>query len=227
MAQPGYLQVLDRRPVLYLGFIDDAKLQRHWGGAGGFRRVVDGLRAAARSKALGNPYIVVMDFSPERGRRWLDRLGCDAISSYAVHGGASGAPYADLATHAERFWDRCRSTGAHTVPIVMAGWDRRPRVARPVPWEKWQKPGVGMEKCYAAPTPRELAAHLGRAVTWLSTHPAHAPAALALIYAWNENDEGGWLVPTLSEGTARLDALRAVLRPRAASDDAAPPPERP
>ncbi len=32
--------------------------------------------------------------------------------------------------------------------------------------------------------------------------------------AWNEFDEGGWLCPSLSEGSARLDALRAVLRPR-------------
>jgi len=36
-----------------------------------------------------------------------------------------------------------------------------------------------------------------------------------LIYAWNEFDEGGWLVPALppphGEGTARIDALRKVL----------------
>jgi len=28
------------------------------------------------------------------------------------------------------------------------------------------------------------------------------PANAILIYAWNELDEGGWLVPTLSEGDA-------------------------
>jgi len=36
-----------------------------------------------------------------------------------------------------------------------------------------------------------------------------------LIYAWNELDEGGWLMPALpppqGEGTARIDALRKVL----------------
>ena len=31
-----------------------------------------------------------------------------------------------------------------------------------------------------------------------------------LVYAWNENSEGGWLVPTLGEGTARVDALAAA-----------------
>ena len=213
MAEPGYLLVLDRRPVLYLGFIQDAKLQAHWGGAGGFRRTIDGLRAAARKKGLANPYIVVMDPNPQRGKSWLEKLGCDAISSYAVQGGAREAPYAALAQYAERFWERCAATGAHTVPTVMAGWDRRPRVARPVPWEKWQKPGVGMDKYYEAPTPKELAAHLQRAVRWLQSHPTQAPAALAIIYAWNENDEGGWLVPTLAEGNARLEAIRPILRP--------------
>ena len=33
-----------------------------------------------------------------------------------------------------------------------------------------------------------------------------------IAYAWNESDEGGWLVPTHREGTARLDAVRDALR---------------
>lgn len=37
-----------------------------------------------------------------------------------------------------------------------------------------------------------------------------------LIYAWNENDEGGWLMPTLPCQTDRLDALRQVLKKTAA-----------
>jgi len=32
-----------------------------------------------------------------------------------------------------------------------------------------------------------------------------------LFYAWNEVDEGGWLVPDRSRGTARLDAIRRVV----------------
>ncbi len=47
---------------------------------------------------------------------------------------------------------------------------------------------------------------------WNAAHPEAAEANALLIYAWNENDEGGWLVPTLGEGSARLDAIREVLR---------------
>lgn len=139
-----------------------------------------------------------------------------AITSCAVaHPGDGCQPYARLAEHVEAFWAQCRDTGAQVAPIVMSGWDRRPRIARPMPWETWQKPGVGMDRYCSAPTPAELAGHMGRALDWIRTNEASARAGLVITYAWNENDEGGWLVPTLSEGTARLDALRSVLRPAA------------
>jgi hypothetical protein len=217
MAEPGYLTVLAGRPVLYLGFIKDDELKKRFGDAKSFRGVVDNLRSEAQRKGTGNPYIVIMDFNPEQGKKWLDTLGCDAISSYATEGGGKGLPYSDLVKHTEQFWERCKATGAQVVPIIMSGWDRRPRVARPVPWETWQKPGAGIDKYYQAPTPGQLAAHLGGAVDWVKANPSHSQAALTIIYAWNENDEGGWLIPTVSEGTARLDALSNVLRPEGKS----------
>lgn len=39
-----------------------------------------------------------------------------------------------------------------------------------------------------------------------------------LIYAWNENDEGGWLVPTAPCDQTRLEALHKLLRDTVASD---------
>ncbi|HPU98575.1 MAG TPA: hypothetical protein PLO53_11560, partial [Candidatus Hydrogenedentes bacterium] len=88
-----------------------------------------------------------------------------------------------------------------------AGWDMRPRVETPVPWVK----GGDIEQYYATPAPEELAEHVAKAVAWCQNHPDAAPARTVLIYAWNEFDEGGWICPTLSESTARLDALRGVL----------------
>ncbi len=49
---------------------------------------------------------------------------------------------------------------------------------------------------------------------WVARYPETAEANAILIYAWNEIDEGGWLVPTLAEGTARLDAIKKVLERR-------------
>ncbi len=213
MRKPGYRTVLGGRPLLYLGFIDEAKVRTHWGDAAGFRKVLDGFRRQAAGAALRDPYVTIMDFDPGRGKGWADALGAQAISSYATSGGGKGAPYAALAGHAGRFWERCRETGAHVVPICMSGWDRRPRVERPVPWETWQEPGKGLDLYYETPTPKELAGHVANALAWLDAHADAAPARAVVVYAWNENDEGGWLVPTLREGTARLDALRTVLGP--------------
>jgi hypothetical protein len=213
MAEPGYLTVLEGRPVLYLGFLTDELVAKRWGGAAGLRALVDGLRAAVRRQGQANPYIVLMDFRAERGHRWLTELGLDALSSYAAQANGVAAPYTTLAAHAERFWSDCQATGAQVVPIAMAGWDRRPRVLRPMPWETWQQPGAGIEKYYQSPTPAELAAHVQRAVRWVAERPQAAPAGLVIIYAWNENDEGGWLVPSLTAGPARLAALAPILRP--------------
>jgi hypothetical protein len=213
MAEPTYQRVLGNRPLLYVGFVDDGWLNG-WGGAAGARKLFDYFRAEAKKAGLGDPYIVVMDFSPPRGKELADALGCDAISSYATQADGRGAPYADLAKHAERFWDQCKATGKPVVPIAMAGWDRRPRVEHPVPWEKYQQPGVGIEKYYEAPTPAELAGHLARALAWAKDNPLACPAQAIIVYAWNEHDEGGWLCPTLSEGTARIEALGKLLAPR-------------
>ena len=93
----------------------------------------------------------------------------------------------------------------------MTGWDRRPRVEHPVPWEHQQRPGAGIEYHFGMPRPDELAAHLRRALGWIMGQPAARRAPAALIYAWNENDEGGWLVPTIPCDERRLKALHATL----------------
>lgn len=212
MSDPDYLRVLGDRPLLYLGFIHEGWIKAEWGGEAGFRGVIDELREAMRQRGQPSPYLVIADFGAKRGAELRVAFGGDALSSYVKAGpGNHGTPYAELAAGAVKFWNDCAATGSAVVPIAVAGWDRRPRIVQPMPWETWQKPGEGMERYYAAPTPTELGAHIAHAARWVESHPAAAPARAMLIYAWNENDEGGWLVPTLGEGTARIDAVAAAL----------------
>jgi hypothetical protein len=97
----------------------------------------------------------------------------------------------------------------------MAGWDRRPRIENPVPWDtRRDDESIETALHYVPPQPGELAALLRDAVTWNEQHPQANPAAAVLIYAWNEFDEGGWLAPTLSEGDARLRAIGRMLASR-------------
>ncbi|TAN37297.1 MAG: hypothetical protein EPN23_06210 [Verrucomicrobia bacterium] len=210
MREPTYQKVLGNRPLFYFyrGTIDEKGIKLL-----GNQHRTDELRRLAQQAGLGNPYLVLMDFSAAHGKNMAAALGFDALTSYACPGSLSGhGTYAALADHTEKFWEECKATGKEVVPIVMASADRRPRVEHPMPWERHQKPGVGMDKFYEMPTPAELTMHLDRALTWINQNPTAAPAQAVIIYAWNENDEGGWLVPTLSEGTARIEAVAKILR---------------
>ncbi len=212
MRQAGYRTVLGSRPLLYVGFIDDRHLAAWPDAIEGFRRTLDDLRAKALGRGLARPYVVIMDGDPRKAKQWLDALAGDAVSSYAINSGGRTMSYADLAQTVEGLWTRWADSGASVVPLVTTGWDRRPRVEHPVPWEASPSPGGGMEDYALAATPAEIAEHLGRALEWIKSHPSKAAARSVIVYAWNEFDEGGWLAPTLSEGTARLDAIRRILR---------------
>jgi hypothetical protein len=197
---PSYFKVKTNRPLVFMfnwGHVD-----KPFGSLEGARRPIDELRAACEEAGLGNPYIVAQVFSASDGARFADALGFDAIGAYSAHGGSEHReyPYEDLAATNRHYWDSFRSVGKQVVPLVNAGWDGRPR----------NYPGAW----YAAPKPSELATNVRSAFAWVRRHRASCDANTVLIYAWNETDEGGWLVPTISEGTRRLEALKDLLKPR-------------
>lgn len=202
--EPSYQTVLNGRPLFFLysveGLVGSGRFET-WEDA---RAAFDALRDATRAAGLPNPYIVAQGWSPETLKNQMETLGLDAIGAYASTAGAKAATYADLARHTETWWDAFKAAGVPVVPLATAGWDMRPRVETPVPWVE----GGDIEQYYEAPTPGELAAHISKALAWCREHPDTAEAQAVLIYAWNEFDEGGWLCPTLEEGTARLDAIK-------------------
>lgn len=216
MAKTNYVRVAGGRPLLYAFRISQEQIQI-LGGPEKARIVFDRLRADAMAAGCGNPYLVVMNDNVAGSASIAKAIGAEAISDYAVsgHGGKNGSPYSELTQAARNFWQQAADSGAQVVPLAMSGWDRRPRIEHPVPWEKYQQPGVGMERYFQSPTPLELAAHIGDAMTWVDAHPQQCPARAVIIYAWNEHDEGGWLCPTRgadgSPDKSRIEALSAML----------------
>ena len=208
--KPTYQQVCGGRPLLFLlqpaamvspsGFRDFESA----------RAAIEDLRQKAVASGMKAPYVVAMDWSPAATQRDVEKLGLDAISSYASNGGEKAATYAHLTSYTQSNWDAYATTGDKVVPWVTTGWDRRPRVENPVFWEK---PYSSPDNYYERAAPLEIAGHLKAALNWNASHPGSAEANAVIIYAWNEFDEGGWLDPTLEEGNARLDAIRSVLRP--------------
>jgi hypothetical protein len=192
---PNYQKVLDGRPLLFV-----------FGNNGLSKEGIDLLRGDTLAAGLPTPYIVYMGWSPTEVKANLAAHGLDAGSAYAQPGN-NGQPFAELSRAAERGWDHDRRAGIKVVPWVTTGWDPRPRVENPTPWVTYPE-----NQWAEQATPEEIASHLLNALQWAARYPDVAEANVVLFYAWNEFDEGGWLCPTLFNGTDRLDAIRDILR---------------
>lgn len=212
MKKPTYQKILDGRPLYYLGFITDQSVNRNWGGMSKVRTAVDKFRGIVREQANANPYIVILDSEPERSAQYAKALGCDAIGAYQVNFNLHHASFSALVNQTEDLWNRQAASGIPVVPIVTTGLDQRPRFEHPVPWEGGIRPPPNVRDVYyETARPVEIARHLGNCLKWISDHPGSTGDQVCLIYAWNENDEGGWLIPTYPHDTSRIEAIRSVL----------------
>ncbi len=190
-SESEYVRVAGDRPLLFLFDIESMWNTTRFSTEADVRAAIEELRDASRAAGTGDPYVVLQGWSPADDAVVADSIGLDALSSYAVVGGSSdGAPYASLMVDAENIWESARATGCDVVPILGAGWDPRPRIETPTPWVTYQ------EIWYDAPTPAELSAHIEQGLAWIRTHRGVVRADVALLYAWNEHDEGGWVCPT-------------------------------
>jgi hypothetical protein len=100
--------------------------------------------------------------------------------------------------------------GQAVIPLATQGWDRRP----------WEAPhgegfgkGVNVSWYFEKGTPEQFQDLLARLAAWMEANPtAVTKERLAIIYAWNEIGEGGWLVPCKDDPDgAYLKAIRKVV----------------
>lgn len=191
MKDPQYVTVRDGRPLVY---VFQRKPEKTF---------YDGLIEAAMQAGLKRPYLVNMGYGS-------GQVTFDAVSSYSgKKGGVGGADC----------WNAWKEEGRKVIPSVSAGWDVRPRAENPVPWSPEQgadlpRPIKGGRLRTAEQAAVDIAAGVRAALKWNRENPTTSEANAVIIYAWNEFDEGGWICPTLSEGTNRLDAIRRVLTAR-------------
>ncbi len=212
IRESSYQQVLDGRPLLFILLHGIERVAQNWGSMANYRQVIDELRELVVSGHGQQPYIVAMTFDPKQAQRLARELGLDAISSYAQPGGTlEGSPFRESMKSCRRRWEESKAIGAQVVPLVSLGWDPRPRVDNPVPW--WPDCKANH---YSTAAPEEVAQHVSEAMQWTAANRESTVANAVILYAWNENDEGGWLVPTLkSDGSAdtkRIEAISQALR---------------
>ncbi|MFN4132224.1 MAG: glycoside hydrolase family 99-like domain-containing protein [Caldimicrobium sp.] len=205
MKKNTYLKI-NNRPVVFIFNIDEKRLQDLWGEEENFKMVINDLTTKVKEAGFDKPYYIVMDFNPEKASKWVDMFGFDAISTYATHPGKRGT-YQDLVKHTQKEWERAKRTGKTVIPIVMSGWDPRPRGENPPPWATKEYIKKAGEVYFLGPTPEDISQHVRKAINWAKEN--NSP--LIIIYAWNEFDEGGWIMPTLLNGSERLRAIREVI----------------
>lgn len=209
--EPNYQKVLGDRPLFYYFAAEEAV--PHFGSREKAQSAIKELREESMAQGAGEPYIVALSFWPDKGAQALAAVGFDAIGAYCNPPGAENRAleYSELTGLNRWFWNACKETGLPVVPPVNAGWDPRPRRAL----EQVSNEGNWCPEV----DPRELAAHVADAARWVRDNQEACEAKTLLIYAWNEFDEGGWICPTLSEGTARLDAIRKALGPESSANE--------
>lgn len=193
------------RPLAFLMGLSALALQTFPGGAKGLQQRLASIAQEGIARGASGPPLWVGLAGDSAS---LKEVGIDTAGEYAVFGGSKdGEPFSTLATATQAKWEQLRSDGMHVLPPVPLGWDPRPRLLHPPPW----LPHGEGSNYFKQGSPQELAALAATAAQWVRKNADVAPAQRGLVYAWNEFSEGGWLSPTLFNGTDRVMAFQKAL----------------
>jgi len=138
--------------------------------------------------------------------------GYDAVSTYnypfappAVNG---VLPFSTLSGAGKWIWSQgVLKSPLPFIPVSMAGWDPRP-------WD--EREFFTNDLMWFSRTPQDVTTFVSDAITWaesnpqLRAEPSPAPP-IVLMEAWNELGEGGFVIPTVGDGTRYGDLLAALL----------------
>lgn len=154
-------------------------------------------------------------FTPEALKVRLDRIkrcGFDALTGYNYRryspiNGSYELTYQTMVDQHEDSWEAmAQYSDMKYAPCILSGWDCRPYEC------DWNPHLKGVRSCYAPDRTSEVfAQHIRNAAAWLDRNPAQDPDGLALIYAWDEVNEGGFLIPTKGEGFSMLEGMKKAL----------------
>lgn len=214
VQQAGYVTVLDGRPLIFILDAGDLATTASFGGTAGLGAAMAELRRAVQAGCGRLPYLVIQCPETDRAAELLLDAGFDALSAYAVPPWPVGTEsYASLRGALQSWWHIAADHHLPIVPPLMAGWDPSPRVTTPN--ALFGSESTPPQALVTNVTADEIAEHVREGLAWVRAHPDVAETGIALLYAWNEHDEGGWIAPTYLAGTplgdpSRVTALAAL-----------------
>lgn len=146
----------------------------------------------------------------------LENCGLDAVTGYNYHRGfiKNGDKISYIYPFENLVQDHVISRNAFAdycnlpqMPLVIGGWDCRP-------WETVWSGGTASQprSCYSPDrTPTDIYNHVFETGQWVETKKDKVLGSLAIIYAWNENGEGGYIEPTVGDRGLILNAVKRAL----------------
>jgi hypothetical protein len=208
---PDYVRV-DGKPLLVVYEISNAA--QLWGGAGGVNKAIDIVQQTARQHGLPGVFVVGTHQEPAEYTQGCF-LDCgydgdllaqhwDALSKYTFNQDVKPVdgpiPYSQMAAAQESIWSRYAQQNAFRfIPSVPAGWDERSS-------NELVKDSSGVPRLFwFTRTPSEVGGLLHDAIDWVNrdpqmrVEPAPTPPVV-LIEAWNELQEGAYVLPTDEDG---------------------------
>jgi hypothetical protein len=201
--QDNYQTVIGGRPLVYFFSANNLTAT-----------TISKIKSKAKENNIPDPYFVMMGFSDPSSD--AKKTGCEGISKY-TSGGSKGIAFSTNAGFERTSWTTFKNTGMQVIPIVTSGWDPRPRIERPdIGW--WGATTYCSDCWIQTATAQEVANQVGEALDWVKGNKISSNANSILIYAWCENDEGGWIAPTIMDYhdgiliPERLNAIAEIIK---------------
>lgn len=207
-SEPTYLRI-GGHPLII--FFSPKELERTFGSTENVRRAFSALRKRAKEAKIDDIAIAACT-NPKENWGELVQSGYTLFTGYNYHdysedgkNRAGAHPFNFLVEASQGiFREFGQKSPLPYIPVVTTGWDRRP-------WEDKLAPQK-RSPWYPGRTPERVEEFVRMGIHWLDSHPDKATRErLLLLYAWNENGEGGYLTPTKADGTAYLEAVQRAL----------------
>lgn len=183
--EQDYYEKIDGRPLIII-----------YGGYNGeFIRLLKNF-AATRNLT---PYFAFVD-NGGYGDITLDYSEADAVTAYAS---CNPANTFDELTNLGAMENEKRLTyKMSAIPMLSMGWNPTPRVDNPSPWVNYK------DLPYAdLPNEAEIEYAFKSLDDFITQNKEQLDTGLALVFAWNEFEEGGYLCPTLNPDGGMNDTL--------------------
>lgn len=200
----SYLKV-DGKPLLI--FFSVQSLVEKFGSDAAVKKAFARLKDAARKAGLKGVSIAACVYNDQKNLQEAEACGFDVLTGYNYHGyglkkGEAVTPIDSMHLADARVWNGIRDK-SHLpyIPNITLNWDPRPWRSDMAAVPHFS--GYSMSSVYQS---------VSAAVKWIHDNKQRTPKEeIAIMYAWNENGEGGWLTPSTTLKDSLLLGVKQAL----------------